>query len=1009
MFLSAVLRPGKEGPPQISNCDLAMEHGHLVITLQELCPIPDLEWSCWHRIYQGGVIAHRFPIPRRENEIGIELPFDLMISLTDTWYPVEYKDGMILKGRTMALIPSAMSSDTVQWHLVTSNGPDLELALDELHKYPVSVIPLSEFSIACQKRTVLGYCSSARIWLGTRGSGYQHIRLSTAPPYKGSRFSLSRDMNLALGFAQGGTGSVTLKFRLPKTMRKIKSERPNISDSILQSRHNPALLYSVDEGIAYLVPELCVVMHLILHWAWHQHDRKELLRKLPRTQLSSDGGLAAFETIDRYKELELRSASQIGGQVTLLGLVERFLQSLQGLKELLYSEEYVTIDRSSRIVGWEFVDIALSQHFQAAKKSEIQVPTAGDWPKALSKDPRIVNIFASHLEHPIRPDPSTKLCRTWMPLPSHKDFLVASVACVSVLTERLGHDLHRPALNVNFNLTIPLGSCMPCDPADVNGCRRIASLTQKSEFSGQVPPLTGAVIIGSHKRQRTATCVVEADPSSMRTTIYSEYNSSSESENENLCVPPDNMNLVPHESQPCTAYQLDEYKGSDALATPITSQEVRPATMERIIERLSPLVDGSPRQAINVDEPQRVERTPEHVIKTLVAALPFAKQSGPEQGNWIEIVDDDAATKEGISYINIGSREIKQTSNVGQIQPHPDRMLRDLKPEPSSQVPALLSSNRMVLEEKYLKCTAKVKAYGEQLADIDYEYWDSIAARDLLQEQGEVLSVSDEDFEADYQQNREAVSRALDKASAKADRLNAKRDAAKFGLNATRRTPSDLENATCSETESDQHTAGTCSTSASHVGSVVAENSERLENYYAAAAHMRNLRERFWDLQAEQQEQQMHRELLEDQDQAPEPSDKEFRNAWDRVLEVAHLDYERALEALEVAKNATRPGEIPSWARESNAAQSTDGIGEPESQHRVGRVADSLDLDTVAVSPGQHNGTYERMSKWMSDVASGAKVSARDNCDHGKITHCMSDPDLRARVDFPPVTSASIG
>jgi hypothetical protein len=631
MFLSAALRPANEGPSQVSKCNLDLAHDHFIITLKALYPIADLERSCWHRIYQGGVIAYGLPIPRRGKEIGVELPFDLMVSLTDIWYRVEYKDGMILKGRTMALIPSAVSSDAVQWHLVTSNRPDLELTLDDLQKHPVSVIPLSQLYIVSQKRAILGYCSSARIWLGTSRSGHQHIRLSSAPPYKGSRLRMSRDMNVALGFAQGGTGSVTLKFRLPKTMMKVKSERPNVSDMILQSRHNPTLLYSVDEGIAYLVPELCVVMHLILHWAWHQHDRNDLVKKLPRIPLSCDGGLAAFETIDKHKDLELRSASQLGGQVTLLGLVERFLQSLQGLKELLYSEEYLTIDRSSRIVGWEFVDIALGQQFQAAKKSEIQVATAGDWPKALSKDPRIVNIFASNLKQPIRPDSTTRLCRSWSPLPSRKDFLVASMACISVLTERLGHDLHSPALSANFNLNIPLSSCRPCEPSAVNGCRRIANLTRKSLFSSHVSPLAGAVVIGNHKREQTSTCVVDTCLSSRRTAVHSENNSGPVSGRDNSCVPPKEDDYVPHEPQPCVAHQLDKSERSDVSDALITRQE-------------------------------------ELVSKTVMAPLPFAEQPTSKHGDWVEILDDDVPTKEEIE-----SREIGTASEIRQMQPRLDK------------------------------------------------------------------------------------------------------------------------------------------------------------------------------------------------------------------------------------------------------------------------------------------------------------------------------------------------
>jgi hypothetical protein len=67
-------------------------------------PESELE-SCWHQMFKDFVIATEFPIPNRENQRGIELPLELMLTLSRVRYPVDCLDGVVLKGHSTALIP----------------------------------------------------------------------------------------------------------------------------------------------------------------------------------------------------------------------------------------------------------------------------------------------------------------------------------------------------------------------------------------------------------------------------------------------------------------------------------------------------------------------------------------------------------------------------------------------------------------------------------------------------------------------------------------------------------------------------------------------------------------------------------------------------------------------------------------------------------------------------------------------------------------------------------------
>jgi hypothetical protein len=77
------------------------------------------------------------------------------------------------------------------------------------------------------------------------------------------------------------------------------------------------------------------------------------------------------------------------------------------------------------------------------------------------------------------------------------------------------------------------------------------------------------------------------------------------------------------------------------------------------------------------------------------------------------------------------------------------------------------------LRKKYFNWAANVNIYGEQLADHNSGYWTSLADRERRPDQEEVLSITDEDFEADAKARRDSIERALDESIDNADRLKA--------------------------------------------------------------------------------------------------------------------------------------------------------------------------------------------------------------------------------------------
>lgn len=136
--------------------------------------------------------------------------------------------------------------------------------------------------------------------------------------------------------------------------------------------------------------------------------------------------------------------------------------------------------------------------------------------------------------------------------------------------------------------------------------------------------------------------------------------------------------------------------------------------------------------------------------------------------------------------------------------------------------------DREALREDYFKWAADVNIYGEQLADHNYDYWTSLDDRERRQDQDETLSITDEEFEADAQRRREIITKALDEAIDKADRLEAECKSLGIDLNPQKRNIWDLEDIALSkaETEARAEYRQTFEAAFAHVPPEAFENAE---------------------------------------------------------------------------------------------------------------------------------------------------------------------------------------
>lgn len=149
-------------------------------------------------------------------------------------------------------------------------------------------------------------------------------------------------------------------------------------------------------------------------------------------------------------------------------------------------------------------------------------------------------------------------------------------------------------------------------------------------------------------------------------------------------------------------------------------------------------------------------------------------------------------------------------------------------PASSDQAPPWDLQDDDSLRDAYFRRAADVNIYGEQLADLNYDYWTTLADRERRQDQEETLSIPDDIFQADAERRREVITEALDEAIKYADKLKDQCLAAGLDLNPHRRNIWDLEDDALSTAEMEHRTEyrKTFEAALAHVPPEAFENAE---------------------------------------------------------------------------------------------------------------------------------------------------------------------------------------
>ena len=315
-WLASVFRTGTADRPSYFDFKFkALSLHHFSLIALGLRQVPDSQASCWLPLLAGGVIATGFPIPDRDEELGVEIPFDTMLQLACVEYPVYYGEVIVFRGWQTLLYPVKASTDfsTIQWHLTLCDDPEDSMLTENLSA--IAQVPnwrTCNIDEIRKARSFLGYNHSAETCIGTQRFRVQSAEDKCGAKNEESRMFWQKKINVNMGTSGMGAFGLGVggEIGFTKTQIANMAARDGFDRTLDLSQRTPVLMYDVSKCTAWLVPELNVVLHITRSWFLERTDLVDgEIYKLPYATISEDGGRAAMETISSNHMLQFQRKS----------------------------------------------------------------------------------------------------------------------------------------------------------------------------------------------------------------------------------------------------------------------------------------------------------------------------------------------------------------------------------------------------------------------------------------------------------------------------------------------------------------------------------------------------------------------------------------------------------------------------------------------------------------------------------------------------------------------------
>jgi len=465
-------------------------------------PLDSAESPCWLPLFRSATIARAFPIAERHNEIGLEIPVEIMAAIAGVRHAVEFEGGVVMKGFSSMFVPMTRNGDRVQWHLICSPDCETRLSYREVLDGCPNRATLNEVSLESLRttRAIVGWCSEATCILGSEAANYENIDYSGAE-------DVGRELKLAggtFGIQQFAIAQLDITLGPKDGICYFPRSGPYRS-IISAAEKTPIVLYDTGEKRGWLVPATSVMLHIAHHR--NRLEPFEVNGKQVKLCAVSPTGPSAEEVLLQSSSISLSDCESY----TFRDMISNIWSIIEFLREQQLARDQSSGSTLKGLVqtvvhGFEFKAITDQISPFRLKLATIR-NTSGGWP-VLQRDIDALVLFANGYEDVIQPlmDQNKGLCHKWGSVPKGKDYLATSVKTLKRLYDVAGCRLTRKYLTTT-HLRLYRGNSLLFEPCKTPGayicdCTRLQRICKELPI-GDVPPEhlvdDGAVIIGQSR------------------------------------------------------------------------------------------------------------------------------------------------------------------------------------------------------------------------------------------------------------------------------------------------------------------------------------------------------------------------------------------------------------------------------------------------------------------------------------------------------------------------------
>lgn len=486
-----------------------LEEGNFVIQPKSSEIVSESDNYCWHTLLGNAVIADDFPIPAREAQIGLELPFFCLLQLSRVYAEIQFGDHVALYGSSSLLYPTSISTEKhtqpstepcIQWHLISGEHPHLSAdALAEDQGW----IRIDDKTSLPTTRCIVGYCRNTSILLGTERFRYDETKSSEMPD-NGSTPGV-KIKSIEIGTSGAGIFGIQIGMDVlyPKSL-EVSPELTKYDDILDTTRTMSMVLYDSGERRGWLVPAQTLLLHMAQCWIKKNTPGVNLEYANPEY----DGGNPIQQLLTKNYKLLLKHLLDDDSEWFLRDLIKQLWRDLQGCmiarKQSRSDDQGLRTLSSTSLLAWEFLDFIERPSAFHIRKCPLDFAGCG-W-NALAEDNEMMILVCRGLGNVIIPTNDANLCSRWSTVPSNRAYLTASISCMRVLSQTAIGGLCMGLTRRVFWRPTEQNLLEDCVHRAQNDChktlQKVITKIDPAPLQATAFPPSGAVIFGVRKLQK---------------------------------------------------------------------------------------------------------------------------------------------------------------------------------------------------------------------------------------------------------------------------------------------------------------------------------------------------------------------------------------------------------------------------------------------------------------------------------------------------------------------------